>query len=317
MNPPTNDSKHDSKPGKRAKIEPLARAILLLLAMAIALLVLTRLSFKPGSMGTHWIEIAAAIVTLVAGGTLVTYEHWHWSRPIRGILALVKEVRSGAAPIEELRKLPAGGLAPMTELMAELLHELRQHEVEFGRLEAEMSQRVAMRTDALERSLSSLKNQAQRDQLTGLYNRRAFEQAYSRVFDQCRSAGTDLYVLMIDLDRFKSVNDTLGHPAGDALIGDVGNLIRSHIRDTDFAFRYGGDEFVLLLPGVNLDAARTLADRLTQLGGQLGQALRLRPAPGLSVGMASLLGNPGIEPADLLKTADESLYSTKTARRSA
>jgi diguanylate cyclase (GGDEF)-like protein len=305
------------RPAAGPAFRPPARTFLLLLAMAVSLLILSTLTLKSDNRALRSVESLAALITLVAGGTLVAYEYCHWAKPTRAALNLLSEIRQGKAPIEELRKLPAGGLAPVTAVLIDLLDEIRQHEAKLARLEGEISHRVAKRTDALQRSLSSVKNQAHRDQLTGLYNRRAFEQAYPRVFDQCRAACTDLYVLMIDLDRFKSVNDTLGHPVGDTLIGDVGNLIRSHVRDTDFAFRYGGDEFLLLLPGVNFDAARTLADRLMQLGGQLGQALCLRPAPGLSVGLASLLANPGFNSAELLKAADESLYSTKTARRSA
>jgi diguanylate cyclase (GGDEF)-like protein len=201
--------------------------------------------------------------------------------------------------------------------VADLLHEIRQADVERAKLEVEMAQRVANRTDALERSMSSLKNQAQRDQLTGLYNRRALEQAFPKVLEQCRATGRDLFVMMIDMDRFKLVNDTLGHLAGDALIGDVGRLIRSHIRETDFAFRYGGDEFAVLLPGASREAARALADRLVVLGGELGETLKVRPAPGLTAGMVSLSEMPGAGVAELLKAADEVLYQKKAARKSA
>ncbi|HZZ43503.1 MAG TPA: GGDEF domain-containing protein [Tepidisphaeraceae bacterium] len=265
----------------------------------------------------HLIQILPAVLTLLASGLVLYRQRSHWTTPTRKLTHLLTEVRAGRVPIEEVRAAATGGLAPLAPLLVGILHDLRQQQHDRACLSAEMDQRIANRTEALERNLSSLKNQSQRDSLTGLYNRRAFDQAFPRIIDQCRSSHADLYVFMIDLDRFKNVNDTLGHLAGDALISDVGQLIRSHLRSNDFAFRYGGDEFVLLLPGVDFEVARQLAERLTQLGAQLGQTLKIRPAPGLSVGMASLNHNPTASPAELVEFADQALYANKTARRSA
>lgn len=278
---------------------------------------LGRLALDMRSVGALVCAGIAAVVTTVCAIREKTGSRRHWDHPLEDLVKLLSDIRAGEAPIHELYKT-TGRLAPLASTLADLLHDLRRQELANARLDQEMSQRVANRTDALQRSLSSMKNQAQRDHLTGLYNRRALEEAFPRVIDQCRSAGADLFVLMIDLDRFKQVNDQLGHAAGDALIADVGDLIRSAVRQTDLAFRFGGDEFTILLPGADQAAAQALADRLTQLGMQLGQTLKIRPAPGLSVGMSSLRTNPSdATPIDLMKAADASLYKNKTARRSA
>jgi diguanylate cyclase (GGDEF)-like protein len=260
-------------------------------------------------------QLMAVLATALAAAGVLRRQGEHWVRPTEDLVRILAEVRAGRAPIEEVRAI-GGGVAPLVPILVELLHDRRRQEQANATLQAEMRQRVASRTDALERSLATVKSQAQHDLLSGLFNRRALDEAFPRVIHQCRAAGADLHVLMIDMDRFKQVNDQLGHAAGDALIADVGDLIRSSIRQGDLAFRFGGDEFTILVPGGDRAAAQALADRLTRLGAQLGRTLRIQPQPGLSVGMTSLSANPSdATMADLLKAADATLYANKATRR--
>src|SRR5688572_28675145 len=128
-----------------------------------------------------------------------------------------------------------------------------------------MRQKVASRTDALERTIGSLRQQATRDVLTGLFNRRFLDQYITQSVTRHVKENRDLCLLMMDIDHFKMLNDTLGHAAGDDLLRAIGQLIRSAIRGEDVGFRMGGDEFVVLLPGSGTDAGQSLATRLMSL----------------------------------------------------
>ena len=101
--------------------------------------------------------------------------------------------------------------------------------------------------------------------MTGLYNRRLLDQHLPPIIDRCRNTQTHLSLLMIDVDHFKKLNDTLGHAAGDEMLRDIAQIIRSTIRENDSAFRYGGDEFVVVLEGFDAEAGQALGDRLISL----------------------------------------------------
>ncbi len=121
---------------------------------------------------------------------------------------------------------------------------------------------------------------------------------------------------MIDLDRFKSLNDARGHAAGDAFLKDAARLLSSAARGLDAAYRYGGDEFVLTLGGTDGAGARGVATRLMRLGDELGKATDLDPPPGLSIGVATTDElPPSAEAADLLRAADADVYRVKRGRR--
>jgi len=112
----------------------------------------------------------------------------------------------------------------------------------------------------------SAREAALRDSLTGLGNHRAFQEAVARMIEGARRYGTAFSLVLIDIDEFKRINDTRGHAVGDQLLAEVGNLINATIRNTDAAFRVGGDEFALLLPHTDAGGAILLARRLLARG---------------------------------------------------
>lgn len=238
-----------------------------------------------------------------------------WALPAAQLLGLMSQVRRGELPIEALAQV-TGEPAVFVPILQELLHELRGHRAEHARLEQEMAQRVANRTDALERALGSLRQQASRDPLTGLYNRRMLDEHLPRLVGQRHAERGALSLLMIDVDHFKLLNDTLGHAAGDALLRSIGQLIRSSIRESDLAFRCGGDEFVIVLDNSDGTSARRLSDRLVELVDALAKPLKLPRPPRLSIGMSQLGDLRDPTPAALLHEADRMLYEVKGARRS-
>ena len=233
-------------------------------------------------------------------------------------LDAVARVRSGAAAVESLARVPGlpASLLPVVEVLHDLLHELRIRRSEVARLENEMGRRVASRTDALERELGSMKQKAARDPLTGLYNRRMLDEHLPRVIEARKVDHGTLSLLMIDVDHFKQLNDTLGHLAGDELLRSIGQIIRSSLREGDLAFRYGGDEFVILCDGCDAAAARHL-ERLASLVDQLAKPLKLPFPPRLTFGVRqwSEIDCPSAE--SLLAQADRLLYDAKSARKHA
>ena len=116
------------------------------------------------------------------------------------------------------------------------------------------SQRVAMSLANIQLR-QSLKEQSIRDPLTGLYNRRYLEETLERELARARRAGQPVSVIMVDLDRFKRINDSYGHEAGDYLLQMMARTLQRSVRAEDIVCRYGGEEFTIILPGLSLEKA--------------------------------------------------------------
>lgn len=162
----------------------------------------------------------------------------------------------------------------------------------------------------------TLRSQSIRDPLTGLFNRRYMEETLERELPRAERNKRPLCVAMLDLDHFKELNDSFGHEAGDLLLAELGRLLRTHVRRGDIACRYGGEEFVLILPDAGPeDAFRRLEElrekakqiRVTHQGRSIG-------APAFSGGLAAYPKH-GETVADLLRAADTALYLSKHAGR--
>lgn len=265
------------------------------------------------SVSTIILLMSVKVLMLAAG---LGYEVLYWRRPVTEFTQLLGQVRDGSKQIEDLAAARRGA-APLVQPTQELLNEIKALKSEIAELKGEMRQRIASRTDALERKLGAMQAKASRDALTGVSNRRSFDEEFPKILDACRIARQNLVLMMIDVDHFKTLNDTLGHAAGDDLLRSIGQVMRSTIRESDSAYRYGGDEFVLLLPAADMTSARALADRLRYLVDGLTKHHRfLDPRPQLSIGIASLVEDAPKtpDPNQLLQIADQRLYAIKHAR---
>jgi diguanylate cyclase (GGDEF)-like protein len=176
---------------------------------------------------------------------------------------------------------------------------------------------VAYLTTSLSADISEAREQieslAQTDALTGLLNLRAFTQTLRE--QQTRSPNAAYAILMIDLDRLKHLNDTYGHEAGDRALELVARSLQRCIRTTDIAARYGGDEFVALLPGASAEAADAVVKRLRSSVFNTTLDLRSRMVRcSVSCGVA-LYPKDGREPRELLSVADQRMYEDKALRR--
>lgn len=164
----------------------------------------------------------------------------------------------------------------------------------------------------LAESADRYKSLASIDSLTGLVNRRVLDERLVHMFAEAQRYRAPLTCLMIDLDGFKQVNDTLGHRLGDQLLELAGQLISREIRTSDVGARYGGDEFVVLLPHTDPADAAVTAERLRRKFELGASVLTQRGATcTMSIGVASTRSNPVAQPWQLLAHADFALYRAK------
>jgi diguanylate cyclase (GGDEF)-like protein len=172
--------------------------------------------------------------------------------------------------------------------------------------------------DILESKARSLEEQNQQDGLTGLYNRFYLNKVLEKEFDIAKKNGWPFAVVFLDLDHFKRVNDTYGHPAGDHVLQQTAQLLLKCTRDTDVVARYGGEEFVIILQGSGKDATSIVADRILRTF----RKNRHQVAPNreitvtASVGIATQRENGNFSSAtELLRAADVAVYAAKRRGR--
>ncbi|MBV9078065.1 MAG: diguanylate cyclase, partial [Methylobacteriaceae bacterium] len=151
------------------------------------------------------------------------------------------------------------------------------------------------------------------DGLTGLHNRRYLDQHLATLFEETRRRGSELAVLLLDIDRFKSINDTCGHDAGDEVLKEFAHRIRAMTRGIDLVARYGGEEVVVVIPDASLEEARFIAERIREKVGVLPFAVNRRTrhlGVTVSIGVAAREGGDS-SPLEMLKRADAALYQAK------
>jgi diguanylate cyclase (GGDEF)-like protein len=159
--------------------------------------------------------------------------------------------------------------------------------------------------------VDTLERLAVTDPLTGLANRRGGERSVASEISRARRQRTALSCIFIDIDNFKRINDTFGHQAGDRLLRDISDLLRHTLRAYDILVRWGGEEFLLILPGVALDQARRLAERIRAAVERL-DTQGLGPVT-ISAGTAALDASYDFE--TMLMAADRRLYEAKSNGR--
>jgi diguanylate cyclase (GGDEF)-like protein len=169
--------------------------------------------------------------------------------------------------------------------------------------------------ERLTKQRREIEKQAAHDPLTGLHNRRLFEERLNHEFERARRYGRPLSVLMVDVDNFKKINDQHGHQCGDVVLKRVAQAIAERTRKSDISARYGGEEFVVLLPEIALDGALLAAEKLRQAIGALGfEADTVGSFPvTVSVGVASTSARRYADGEAVVKDADLALYKAKGA----
>ncbi|MHC5112208.1 MAG: bifunctional diguanylate cyclase/phosphodiesterase [Planctomycetota bacterium] len=152
---------------------------------------------------------------------------------------------------------------------------------------------------------------ATRDSLTGCLNRRAFSDRFKQLFEASSDDGSELSCMMVDLDHFKAVNDNFGHAVGDEVIIMLAEVLKANTRREDLVGRYGGEEFCLVLPGMSIDQAYNVAERIRlRIKDESSKRYENGPRVTASIGVASMRDNPA-DPGTLNKLADSALYCAK------
>jgi diguanylate cyclase (GGDEF)-like protein/PAS domain S-box-containing protein len=157
------------------------------------------------------------------------------------------------------------------------------------------------------RTERTLRRLADHDALTWLLNRRSFLEGVQRELRRLRSAGSGGALLLLDLDNFKAVNDTAGHPAGDTMLRETADVLRRRLRSTDLIGRLGGDEFAVLLLEVTATQAHDIAEDITEM--------LAAEKIGASIGIAAFDAQTSEDEEELLARADRAMYATKSTRR--
>jgi diguanylate cyclase (GGDEF)-like protein len=167
----------------------------------------------------------------------------------------------------------------------------------------------------LEELSQRLRNMAYRDAVTGLYNHRYFREQLTHEVDRCTRYGETLALILLDMNNFKEINDRYGHFMGDRFLGLVGEVIARQVRSSDVGARYGGDEFVVILPSTSAEEARATAEKLALAVANCaamtatGENVQL----GISFGIAAC-PDDARAPSELIERADERLYAAKALR---
>jgi diguanylate cyclase (GGDEF)-like protein len=221
--------------------------------------------------------------------------------------------RSAARIAESISDERDDEIGEVARVMAELRQSLEDSRQRMTHLESTMRDQVSAETSSIMRQLQRVERKSWTDPLTRLGNRRLFDDKFEEIFLAQQNAGLDLSVVMLDVDYFKTLNDTLGHKAGDDLLTFAGELLKQCLRDDDLAIRLGGDEFLLVLPSASATDAHRVAQRTILMFAQQSRLLEVDPKPTMSGGVASLTQHHPATPQALLELADEALYKAKRA----
>ena len=197
------------------------------------------------SMAHRVIELASAVAicVIVVGFVVMS----RLVRPINDLASATLDL----AYKHEFHQLPARGsdeIGRLTQAFNHMASRLLRTQKDLLELNGELERRVALRTVELETRNKQLKRIASKDPLTGLYNRRSFNELLGRQMAEAFRYSQQIACMMIDVDNFKKVNDICGHQAGDAVLKQVADVICREVRGSDIVARYGGDEFIVLMP---------------------------------------------------------------------
>jgi diguanylate cyclase (GGDEF)-like protein len=232
-----------------------------------------------------------------------------------------RSIREEVLDVARQYGLDLPGLKSYTEILDVANQELTQINKTYEQLNRELAT-ARRQAEELAHSLKAANEKLQRmasvDELTGLFNRRYFDEFFSREFTRCQRYKRPLACIIIDIDHFKRVNDTYGHQQGDEVLRELGERLLALLRGSDVAVRYGGEEFVVLLPETGLYAARVAGEKIRRAVAVepfrhvSGQGLPIT----ISLGIAVYDGSSGAQtPEELLKRADTLLYKAKADGR--
>lgn len=270
----------------------------------------------------HLSGAAEAMIGVALGWlTMLAFAPWRRMKKTLDDRAEIRELTRWVRQInrdhrsEPLRKLltdRSDGIGELSRAIYDTLTAATGHRLQARLLRRTMDHSIRRGTD---RAAGHLQRQVETDPLTSLGNRRALRGQMERLLGSAKRGDGSLSVLMIDVDHFKQINDLLGHEAGDQCLVYLGRQLQSGLRRGDFAFRIGGDEFIVLIPGQPIEVAKSVAGRISSSFSQMPWPHGQPSRPTLSIGAVSARSSKVAEPQELLRRADEAMYAAKRSGR--
>ncbi|WP_460143458.1 sensor domain-containing diguanylate cyclase [Pseudomonas sp. S3_B08] len=253
------------------------------------------------------------VFAAIVFGLVAYYLALYLSRPIEQLAHSAKQVQNNQSGAQFQLQHPVLEIAQLGQSIDAMTQSLLGKERELQEANASLEATVAQRTAALTEANAELLSLATHDGLTGVYNRRRFDEKITEYSLLSRRTGRPFALLLIDADHFKRINDSHGHAVGDEVLQQLATLIQNSVRSTDFVARYGGEEFAVLLPEVaQPDTPEVVAEKI-----------RMAVAEAQFPGVGNVTVSIGLglaDPADnnhtaLIKRADQQLYQAKAAGR--
>lgn len=253
------------------------------------------------------------VVAAVLFGLVAYYLALYLSRPIEQLARSARQVQNKEPGAQFPLQHPVREIAQLGQSIDAMTQSLLGKERELQEANASLEATVAQRTAALTQANAELLSLATHDSLTGVYNRRRFDEKLTEYTLLFRRTGRPFSLLLIDADHFKRINDTHGHAVGDEVLQQLAQLIQNSLRTTDFVARYGGEEFAVLLPEIaKPDTPEVVAEKIRAAVAEAEFPVVGNVTVSIGVGLA--------DPADnnhsaLIKRADQQLYQAKAAGR--
>lgn len=272
---------------------------------------------RDDSYRARWMRTTGLFALLVGVFALVTIRsmrQWFEESITGPLQIMVQAVRNPDLHPNPSRWSRSRGWSETSEIgrvFEDLLAAMAVSEARVQEVEREMMQKIRKHQQGFDRELRRARDQATMDELTGLRNRSFLSSMLEPLYVMQKKQKQNLAVVMIDMDNFKQYNDNHGHLVGDALLRFVGSLLKSAVRPSDHAVRFGGDEFLLLLPDTDAKEAAAVTERVVKLFRQYVSRLGPQQDLSMSAGIATLFAQESGTGEGLIELADAALYQAK------
>lgn len=314
-NPSSTSAEHSRiNSSSRVMIDPYSKDALGTITIDFSAQELERIEehYRTIALSTLLISLAAAAVFL-----LLLKREFRRLRQLSESVLAYDPAEKRDFPVRASTKKDEVGV--IQNAIIKMVHRLNRYAQELDDTNKHLEQKVHQRTRELEEANRQLEQLSVTDPLTGLPNRRHFSQRYEQLWETARRNQTPLSLILCDIDHFKQINDTYGHPVGDIVLTQTGALLQNALkRSTDFVARYGGEEFIILLPDADTDKARALCTRIRQKMQTLHTSVEgLEPPQNItfSFGIASVIPTAELSAESAIKEADAALYQAKESGR--
>lgn len=259
--------------------------------------------------------IMVLLITLLAALAISARVHRSVSVPVKNLASVARRVSKEQDYTVRAEKRSNDEIGELVDGINEMLAQIQQRDDMLAKHASTLEKKVEERTDELHRLTEQFRHRAYHDELTGLPNRALFEDRLSHAVETAHRSGARLAVLFLDLDRFKPINDTLGHAVGDKLLKHIGDVVSGCLRKEDTIARLGGDEFIVLLENVDTTevvgrTAQKIINEVQQPVSLDGHDLQISTSIGIS-----LFPDDATDPVTLMRYADSAMYLSKDEGR--